>query len=80
MHAAKQILPTADSKQVFPFLNSSLIKAEALQQFTVTGIHAMCNLDNIKYTIPHRQRVQEFTFFGRSNVGKSTLINSLIRR
>jgi GTP-binding protein len=30
--------------------------------------------------VPYKEDFQEFVFFGRSNVGKSTLINQLIRR
>ena len=40
----------------------------------------MCNLDNIRRTIPHKNPVVEYVFFGRSNVGKSSLINSLIQK
>lgn len=64
----------------FPFLNSAVIHSHALNQFTVTGLHAVCNIDNIRSTIPHKEDMQEFVFFGRSNVGKSTLVNKLIRR
>jgi ribosome biogenesis GTP-binding protein YsxC/EngB len=64
----------------FPFLNSPLIHSQAMSQFTTTGLHAMCNITNIRSTVPHKQDFQEFVFFGRSNVGKSTLINQLVRR
>lgn len=64
----------------FPFLNSAMIHSQALNQFTVTGLHAVCNIDNIRNTIPYKDDIQEFVFFGRSNVGKSTLVNKLIRR
>lgn len=64
----------------FPFLGSNLIHATAHQQITVNSIHAMCNLDNIRYFVPHQKDFQEFVFFGRSNVGKSSLINSLVRK
>ena len=51
-----------------------------MNQFAVTGLHAICNFNNIRSTIPHKDDFQEFVFFGRSNVGKSTLVNKLIRR
>lgn len=38
----------------FPFLNSPLIHSEAITQFTATGLHALCDLNNIRNTVPHR--------------------------
>ena len=81
VYLSKQMV-NIDLKQdkFFPFLNSALIHSQALSQFTVTGLHAVCNIDNIRKTIPYKEDMQEFVFFGRSNVGKSTLVNKLIRR
>ena len=81
VYASKQVFTTdLSQQQYFPFINSKIIESSAVQQFLVTGVHAICNLDNVRLTIPHKQPVNEFVFFGRSNVGKSTLINSLIQK
>jgi GTP-binding protein len=77
-----QKMASIDTSQdkFFPFLNSQLINSSAINQFAVKGLHAMCSLDNIRSYVPHKGDVQEFVFFGRSNVGKSSLINTLIRK
>lgn len=61
-------------------MHSPIIHSQAIHQFAVTGIHAICNFTNIRGTIPYKEDIQDFVFFGRSNVGKSTLVNCLIRR
>ena len=42
----------------FPFLNSPLIHSQAISQFTTTGLHALCNITNIRNTVPHKQDFQ----------------------
>lgn len=81
IYVSKQ-LNKVDTNQAkfFPFLNSPQLQASAHQQITVKGIHAMCNWNNIRQFVPHNKPFQEFVFFGRSNVGKSSLINQLVRR
>ena len=39
----------------------------------------MCNLVNLNAVVPHKDNPYEFIFFGRSNVGKSTLLNTLMQ-
>jgi len=44
-----------NQSKFYPFINSPLINSNALNQFVVTGIHAMCDLSNIKYHVPHKK-------------------------
>jgi ribosome biogenesis GTPase A len=77
-----QKLGNIDTSQdkFFPFMNSPLLHSSAKNQFVIKNLHAICNLSNIRQYVPHKEDVQEFVFFGRSNVGKSSLINTLIRK
>ena len=52
-----------------------MISSTAQKEITVKGVHAVCNWPTIKQVVPHAVNYQEFIFFGRSNVGKSSLIN-----
>lgn len=42
----------------FPFLNSPLIHSEAASQISVTGIQGICNFENIRDYIPHKNPTQ----------------------
>ena len=68
------------AESLFPFLNSPLLYSTAKQQIKFKDIHASLNARNIKAFLPHKKPCQEFIFFGRSNVGKSTLLNNLLQQ
>ena len=73
IYLSKQALEVdTNQAKFFPFLRSSLISSTAHEEIIVKGIHAMCNLTNVRDVVPHKQPFQEFVFFGRSNVGKSS--------
>jgi ribosome biogenesis GTPase A len=81
IYVSKQLTEVDTTQQkFFPFLGNTMVASTAQQHITVKGLHAMCNWSNIKLWVPHGKDFQEFVFFGRSNVGKSTLINKLVRR
>lgn len=40
----------------------------------------MCNISNINEVVPLPIPSKEFIFLGRSNVGKSTLLNNLMQK
>ena len=64
---------------LFPFLNSSIVDQHAKTFIKFKQIHGLCNLSNLHLVIPHTGNPYEFIFFGRSNVGKSTLLNNLLQ-
>ena len=63
----------------FPFLNSHIIDQHAKKFIKYKRVHGICNLKNLDTIIPHEGNPYEFVFFGRSNVGKSTLLNNLMQ-
>ena len=81
LYISKQIINLDSSNtKLYPFLNFPSLTSMAHHQIVTTGIHALCNLDNIKNYYPTDSQGHEFVFFGRSNAGKSSLLNKLIRR
>jgi GTP-binding protein len=42
-------------------------------------IQGVCNLGNVSSVVPLPMPCKEFIFFGKSNVGKSTLLNRLMQ-
>ncbi len=80
-HTSKAYLqdPFTQSSTLFPYLNSKLVESYSKSIIRFKRVHAICNLNNINEETPIPPPTKEFIFFGRSNVGKSTLLNKLMQ-
>jgi GTP-binding protein EngB required for normal cell division len=56
------------------------LNSTAKKQIRLKKVYGIGNNKNIKSLVPHREPYHEFVFFGRSNVGKSTLLNQLLQQ
>jgi GTP-binding protein EngB required for normal cell division len=68
----------SEEKRFFPFLNSRLFDASSQKKLSFDKIDAICDSKRILKFVLQRPPCNSFIFFGRSNIGKSSLINKLI--
>lgn len=80
-HTSKAYLTNAFSQpdHLFPFLGSNIVDNYSKSIIRFKKVYATCNMRNINEVAPLPPPTKEFIFFGRSNVGKSSLMNKIMQ-